>query len=289
MAAPERIPKTAKQTPLLMIPPGAAPSAWVDIKDVMDTMKTRFEYALSMTPEKSAREGFPEEIEYMINHIEKTIYSLRSWVMEADHTVHSDLDDIWGYPVLAYQGQDLMKEAGDLAASAQKALELMFLRKFYLQLVTAKRLPLMEPPFGLCEEEKFLKRMREAGTPFLVCDATQEWGTVSQEENAHESRPSSKHSESATRPSSKDSKSATLQLLDDGGSYPVIEVSPSFSEITGYTAEEILGRNPRFLQQDVNKQTDYDRDIRKGIRECLSKDIPGRTFTPSPNSIPSPN
>ena len=51
--------------------------------------------------------------------------------------------------------------------------------------------------------------------------------------------------------------------LDDN---PIIYTNPAFTEITGYSAEEILGRNCRFLQGSDRDQPALN-DIRKAIKE----------------------
>ena len=47
---------------------------------------------------------------------------------------------------------------------------------------------------------------------------------------------------------------------------PIIYTNPAFTDITGYSAEEILGRNCRFLQGDDHDQQALD-ELRKSIRE----------------------
>jgi diguanylate cyclase (GGDEF)-like protein/PAS domain S-box-containing protein len=49
-------------------------------------------------------------------------------------------------------------------------------------------------------------------------------------------------------------------------SLPLIYVNPAFTDITGYSAEEALGRNPSFLQGDDRAQPELE-DIRRAIRE----------------------
>ncbi|HEY9714046.1 MAG TPA: ATP-binding protein [Chroococcales cyanobacterium] len=50
---------------------------------------------------------------------------------------------------------------------------------------------------------------------------------------------------------------------------PIIYTNPAFTEITGYSAEEILGRNCRFLQADHSDQPAL-AQIRKAISEAVS-------------------
>lgn len=47
---------------------------------------------------------------------------------------------------------------------------------------------------------------------------------------------------------------------------PIIYTNPAFTDITGYSAEEILGRNCRFLQVDDRSQTALE-EIRKAIKD----------------------
>ena len=47
---------------------------------------------------------------------------------------------------------------------------------------------------------------------------------------------------------------------------PIIYTNPAFTEITGYDADEILGRNCRFLQGQDQEQTALS-DLRKAIKE----------------------
>jgi len=47
---------------------------------------------------------------------------------------------------------------------------------------------------------------------------------------------------------------------------PLIYVNPAFTEITGYRADEVVGRNCRFLQGNDREQADLD-EIRAAIRE----------------------
>ncbi|HXU92978.1 MAG TPA: EAL domain-containing protein [Gallionella sp.] len=49
-------------------------------------------------------------------------------------------------------------------------------------------------------------------------------------------------------------------------SLPLIYVNPAFTDITGYSAEEALGRNPCFLQGDDRAQPELE-EIRRAIRE----------------------
>ena len=48
--------------------------------------------------------------------------------------------------------------------------------------------------------------------------------------------------------------------------YPLVYISPGFERMTGYTAEEIVGRNCRFLQKDDRDQPALD-EIRAAIKE----------------------
>jgi PAS domain S-box-containing protein len=51
---------------------------------------------------------------------------------------------------------------------------------------------------------------------------------------------------------------------------PIVYVNPAFEEISGYTADEVLGRNCRFLQADDRKQPALD-ELREALteaREC---------------------
>ncbi len=47
---------------------------------------------------------------------------------------------------------------------------------------------------------------------------------------------------------------------------PIIDCNPAFEVITGYSRNEVLGRNCRFLQHD-----DVDPNILKQIRNCIQK------------------
>ena len=47
---------------------------------------------------------------------------------------------------------------------------------------------------------------------------------------------------------------------------PIIYVNPAFERITGYSAQEVFGRNPRFLAGEDNEQMGME-DIRAALRE----------------------
>jgi len=55
-------------------------------------------------------------------------------------------------------------------------------------------------------------------------------------------------------------------LKDD---YPIIYVNAEFEKLTGYSKEEAIGKNPRFLQGDVKEQPELDA-IRNGLRTGTS-------------------
>ena len=48
--------------------------------------------------------------------------------------------------------------------------------------------------------------------------------------------------------------------------YPIVYVNPAFEHITGYTADEVLGRNCLFLRGDENEQSEID-EIRTALRK----------------------
>src|ERR687898_3554580 len=51
---------------------------------------------------------------------------------------------------------------------------------------------------------------------------------------------------------------------------PIVYVNPAFEEISGYTADEVMGRNCRFLQADDREQPALD-ELREALteaREC---------------------
>ncbi len=54
---------------------------------------------------------------------------------------------------------------------------------------------------------------------------------------------------------------------------PIIYANPAFSQLTGYAAEQIIGRNCRFLQRD-----DRDQAAVKEIREAIIKEVPITTI-----------
>jgi len=52
---------------------------------------------------------------------------------------------------------------------------------------------------------------------------------------------------------------------------PIIYVNPAFEKLTGYSADEVIGKNPRFLQTTDNDQLALDR-----LRQALSAGEPGQ-------------
>lgn len=56
--------------------------------------------------------------------------------------------------------------------------------------------------------------------------------------------------------------SLMLTGADDG--YPIKYVNPAFTELTGYTAEEVIGKNPGLLQGSKT-----DRDLLKELRDKI--------------------
>lgn len=58
-----------------------------------------------------------------------------------------------------------------------------------------------------------------------------------------------------------------VMIVDAGApDYPLSYVNPKFERITGYSASEVLGKNPRFLYGDDRDQKGLD-DIRRAVRE----------------------
>ena len=82
-----------------------------------------------------------------------------TWLIEAKSSVHSDIDDIWGYPSVALLGCAIFQEMRELGSLAASLRQQQLLRKFYLQLVTftLDRVPEMEPPFGPSQEQVLLE------------------------------------------------------------------------------------------------------------------------------------
>ena len=63
-----------------------------------------------------------------------------------------------------------------------------------------------------------------------------------------------------------DASSSGIVVTDPGApDHPIVYVNAAFEKITGYTAEEVLGRNCRFLQGEDSGQPEIER-MRKGIR-----------------------
>src|SRR5579871_2933676 len=48
--------------------------------------------------------------------------------------------------------------------------------------------------------------------------------------------------------------------------HPIVYANPAFEALTGYSAQELLGRNPRMLQAD-----DREQDGRHRLREALAR------------------
>ncbi|MBB4210051.1 PAS/PAC sensor hybrid histidine kinase [Rhodothalassium salexigens DSM 2132] len=53
---------------------------------------------------------------------------------------------------------------------------------------------------------------------------------------------------------------------------PIIYANPALSRITGYPADEMIGRNPRFLQADLGDQAALD-DVRSAVRAGRTADV----------------
>ena len=66
--------------------------------------------------------------------------------------------------------------------------------------------------------------------------------------------------------SAKDSIVITDDQLDEPGP-AIVYVNAAFTAMTGYTAEEVIGKNPRFLQGP-----ETDRQVLDNIRHSLSND-----------------
>lgn len=63
----------------------------------------------------------------------------------------------------------------------------------------------------------------------------------------------------------------TIARYDQEGDYPLVYANPAFAQITGYAADEILGRNCRFLQG-----ANTDEETRTRMRESLRRGEPTR-------------
>jgi hypothetical protein len=61
---------------------------------------------------------------------------------------------------------------------------------------------------------------------------------------------------------------------------PIIYTNPAFTELTGYSAEEILGQNCRFLQQQDRDQADLE-ELRRAIKEERSTTVILRNYKKS--------
>lgn len=61
-----------------------------------------------------------------------------------------------------------------------------------------------------------------------------------------------------------DSNFSSLMLTGAADGYPIKYVNPAFTELTGYTAEEVIGKNPGLLQGPKT-----DRDLLKELRDKI--------------------
>jgi PAS domain S-box-containing protein len=71
-----------------------------------------------------------------------------------------------------------------------------------------------------------------------------------------------------------DSNFSSLMLTGAADGYPIKYVNPAFTELTGYTAEEVVGKNPGLLQGPKT-----DRDLLKELRDKIDggQSFHGRT------------
>ncbi len=66
------------------------------------------------------------------------------------------------------------------------------------------------------------------------------------------------------------SQSVVIAVAIDGNDTPIIYANASFTRITGYTIEEVIGKNPRFLHKDRDVRNDEGRNImRNAIRNYI--------------------
>jgi PAS domain S-box-containing protein len=63
-----------------------------------------------------------------------------------------------------------------------------------------------------------------------------------------------------------DSNFSSLMLTGAADGYPIEYVNPAFTELTGYTAEEVIGKNPGLLQGPKT-----DRDLLKELRDKIDE------------------
>lgn len=73
------------------------------------------------------------------------------------------------------------------------------------------------------------------------------------------------------------SQNGIMMVEADDGKLSIVYVNPAFERITGYTSEEVIGKNPRFLRKDDNDQPDLER-LRTALREKREASVVLRNY-----------
>ncbi len=94
---------------------------------------------------------------------------------------------------------------------------------------------------------------------------------------------------------SKDAILVTTTEVKDGVDTPILYVNRAFTEITGYTLEDVEGKNPRFLQGPLSDKKELEK-FRQAIKNWLTCEIEiinytknGNTFWSSVSIVPIAN